>query len=474
MTLDNRERAEKIKKTILRWTFGLGNILYLSLRNMFAQMAEENLLVTYRTDGELKAVMRGETYIRSIAQMDNHRIDPQGGDIFKGSFESYAAFLVKARRKKIAEDPGFIERKLELGDNGNPLFVGLDGKNIPTDEEGYPIDGKGARIEKARGNYKLTKELEEAIDKANSSSLFEELFGVVWVGFPPYKIFNYNFRWIKYGQMKSEEDKTSKVQMHLREGLVHSVFHRYPQYGLVMDDLETQAGEKLAKITEGDISESSKVQVHLELVFETETVNLKKTLFRAAGLSSAGDWKQALDTLITDKVRPWIGTTNWDELVKNKNVIEEKLANIAKEINGLDPEGLPESEKKLATSSVRDYGQKIVRISMVQINLKDNDLQKAHLDVAVARKDLERAKLQAEGKKALAAAEIEGRTVGKAKGYAKIAEVEGGVDMHIAEQIGNIGVLNIGGNAGSLLNIPSEIIKKTHPKGKSSTEEDNS
>jgi|GEM_PF-6371616 len=467
---------KKLAKRIVFWfsllTLGSGYLLYLSLRLLFSELAgskkdpieKRDRLVTFRTDGEYKAIMRGETCVRYVARVENHLLDPQGFDVFKGSFHSYAAKLVKARRKKLAEDPSFVERKLKLDDNGNPLFADEKGTVIPTNKLGQPVNADGQLLKpEPKGFYQLTDELEEAIIQANSTTLFEELFGVYLVGYSPYQIFKYGFRWIKYGQEKVTDDKPSeKVVMHPRDEKVDSLFSRYPQYGVVLDELEIGAGS-LGKVIPDELeigagslgeivqkeggTRLTKVQAIIYLVFETETTNPQKTLFRTASLSAAGDWQQAISTRIRDLVRPWLGKLDWDTIVSDKKSINEGLTEIVEQINGLDKDGLPDPKAKI--SSVRDYGQMVIKISLVQANLEDRSLQEAYENVFRAEKKRDADIAKAAGDRALAAAPVQG----KADGFKLIADVEDGAEMFMSEQLGGLKGVYAPGRDNMFLNV---------------------
>lgn len=397
---NHREKQAKTIVLLVSWcTLGSGYLLYLALRYLFNEMAKKDDLVTFRADGEIKAIMRGDTCVKYLMKVENHRIDPDGFDIFKGSLKSYTARLFEDRKKKLQEDPGFTERKLELDKTGN----------LSLDEAGH---------------CQLKEGLREAIIKANSTTLFEELFGVYWVGFSPYNVFKYQFRWLKFGQKKAENGVPSKdVEVHAREERVDSLYFRYPQYAVSFKDLETGAGELGKSVEENGkfvVVKSTVVQVKGTLVFETVTKNPHKTLFRTAALSSAGDWQQALVREILDRFRKWLGTTNWDELVKEQDIVREKLEWIAAEIN-----------KDVA---IKDYGQEIARITMPAVDLEDTRLQDAYNKILEAEKKRDANIAEAAGKRALAAADIKG----KADGLAEISKIKGGQEMYTAEQLGKL------------------------------------
>jgi hypothetical protein len=448
------EKRKKRAKRIVFWfsflTLGSGYILYIALRFLLYEMAKIDKLVTLRADGEIKAIMRGNECVRYIMKVENHQIDPDGFDIFKGSFESYAADLVKAAEKK-REDPGFVERKLKVK---NGKLVNKDDRPIEVGTDGKPINGP----------YQLDDKLKRAIDEANSSTFFEELFGVFWVGLPPYNVFSYRFRWLKYGQQKAQKDASGnyipsdKVGMFARDEQVDSLFFRYPQYGVVIEDAETGAGESLAATTDKG-ERIAKVQVTAWLVFETTTVNPQKTLFRTAAISSAGDWQQALVREISSRARTWLGNTDWDTLVRNKKGVEEDLREICEGINGVDKDDLPIRGAQI--SSVRDYGQNIVKISMISVDLKNKDLQTAYENVFKAEKKRDADIANATGQRALAAAPVKG----EADGFELISKITGGKEMYMAKQLGNIRVY-APGRDGLFLSLAEEVTGESRPSVK--------
>jgi len=440
----SEKRRRRAKKIILLFgiaTLGSGYLLYLALRFLFEEMAENNWFVTFRTEGEHKAIMRGESAIGYLSKVENHLIDPEGFDVFKGSigaYEAYADYLAKAREKWKTKDPFFIERKLELDSDGEP-----------TQENGH---------------YQLTEKLKGAIEEANSTTFFEEMFGVFWIGIPPYRIFQYVFRWLQFGQKKEQNGSPSdEVDVFAREELVDSIFHRYPRYAVVIRGVEVGAGATLSQLMKDDKGNKTrtKVKIRVKLVFETITRNPHKSLFRTAALSSAGDWQQALNREIYDRVIAWLGGTDWDKLVESKKDVDKNLAKIQKEINNIDENGIPDFDAPI--SAVRDYGQQIAKISLVERELEDASLQEAFDKVLKAQKKKEEDFHLAEGEEARAAAPI----LGKARGLKMISEVPGGIEMTVAEHLGNINVFAPGqsGTTSLLLDVAAgREIKPRIPK----------
>ena len=394
---------------------------YLSLCWLFTEMAKRNIIFTLRTEGEIKAIMRGDRCARYIMAVENHIIDPDDFDIFKGSFQAYANELTRTHVKKKTEDPGFKEEKL------------------------FSVKADGSLEASPDGSY-FNKKFERRLRAANPTSKknlgwIELLFGVAWVGFPPYRVFSYQFRWIKYAQEKLDSGTPSeRVIMQPRNELVDSLYFRYPVYGIVADDAETGAGS-FGKV-EGEAKGLERIKLRLELVMETETANPQKTLFRTAGLSSAGDWLSAISKEIRDAVRKWVGQVDYDTLIKDKTGVVIALNRICEEVNGVKNG----NRRKIGglttqTSAVLDYGQKILKISLVNMDLKDKDLQKsidaifnAEQRLRMADKEAKRLITLAKGQQAEFAASLKG----KAEGLRDIAAITGGQKMYIAEQLGQI------------------------------------
>ncbi len=310
------------------------------LRFVFYEMAKDNILFTLRTEGEIKAIMEGDRCVRYVMAVQNHMIDPDDFDIFKGSpknLRSRIAELIKIRKEKITPpskgkpnsqyDPSFVEKKLvEVTDSNREELIRSGGEDEIIKD--LVKDGEGKNHE-----YALEQTFRERLLKANPVSeedrhWVERWFGVVWIGFPPFRVFIYNFRWIKYSQKRALGGVPSmEIAMHARDEDVDSLYFRYPTYDIVIADAETGAGSvggKLKKPKEkgrkgaepppsaetGETEEEQsleRIQLKLELVMETETVNPQKTLFRTAGLSSAGDWLSAISKEIRELVRPWVG-----------------------------------------------------------------------------------------------------------------------------------------------------------------------
>src|SRR3989344_8661826 len=189
-------------------------VLYLLLRWALSEMAKQDFLVTFRTEGEIKAFMRGEDCRRYVMTIENHIIDPDDFDIFKGFLgdETSPADL----QPMISElwtwqvqrqEAGFSENKLmevykEPGES-DLVFV----ERIKNEDDQVPVH---PRMVNETGSmtvspswFILKPDFYKRLKRTNSSSWFEKLFGVVWVGFPPFRVFHYRFRWIKYAQKET-------------------------------------------------------------------------------------------------------------------------------------------------------------------------------------------------------------------------------------------------------------------------------
>ncbi len=68
-------------------------ILRLVIRFLLYVMAKENTLFTLRTEGEIRAIMFGEKCIQYVMAVENHIIDPDDFDIFKGDIDAYEQYL---------------------------------------------------------------------------------------------------------------------------------------------------------------------------------------------------------------------------------------------------------------------------------------------------------------------------------------------------------------------------------------------
>ncbi|OHA17774.1 MAG: hypothetical protein A2664_04180 [Candidatus Taylorbacteria bacterium RIFCSPHIGHO2_01_FULL_46_22b] len=433
---------------------GLLIALRLALRWLLSEMANHNKFVTFRTEGELKAIMRGEKCVRWIMSVENHIIDPRDFDIAKASLDNltpYALQLTKqgaARRKE--RDLTFSERKLVTNPDGS-----------------YP------------DRPRFTDEFKEELRIANSETWFEKQFGVVWVGFPPYHVFTYRFRWIKYGQEETASGQPSaNIIMSPRDELVDSLYFHYTQYGIVIDDAKTGKGSlnellqsKEAGAPGGNPTPQQtgreQVEVVFKLVMETETINPQKTLFRTAGLSSAGEWLSALCNTIRDVTREWTTTQSWDTIIDKQEAVRDFLQDLRAKVNEGIPVKKKDEKEPRVVSAERDYGQRVLKINLISCSLKDQSLQ-AQLDAIFAEK---RKVLQAEQKKLAALQEAEGKQalaaadgLGRAKGYKAMAQ-SGGMQVAIAEAFGRGGirVLQVGGGGGmgNLLNLPSSLTEET-------------
>ncbi len=278
---------------------------YYLLRWLLYELAKSDFLMTLRTEGEIKAIMNGNICVAFIMSVANYIIDPDDADIFKTSLEKlevYAQHLARQAVTLRTTKPSFVERKLvEVGGVSQP---------------------------------QLCSDFERRLRKANSPTLFEKLFGVVWVGLPPRRVFEYRFLWVKYAQKRSDSSGPAKAEMVMepRDEVVTSLFANYALYGAVVDDAETGAGD-LAGATSTGTKIPERIEVVLGLVIETTTRNPRKTLFRVGGLSAAGDWLNALTKLARDAVRQWVSEVTYNDLLGNQTKITEALERIRQELN---------------------------------------------------------------------------------------------------------------------------------------------
>lgn len=478
--------------------------LYYLLRWVFSEMADANTLVTKRTEGECKAVLKGESCVSWIIDVDNHLIDPYDFYIFKGSLDdvqAYADRLLEVHRDK--QKKTLIKEGVEAANpNYNAAFVE---KKLKTDTKGNPvvrqkkIKNKDGSVKETFDHAELDPKFLKALRKINEPSWFERLFGVVWVGFPPYKVLGYRFRWLKHGQENAKDGKPSgTVGMWPKDEEVDSLYWRYTQYGIVINDAWTGGTVESEKKTPPPNSGRSgsdnaqdtlpqktpeRILLLLWFVMETVTRNPQKTLFRTAGLSSAGDWLNAMSRDVRNEIRSWLGEEKtYDYLIQKKGKVERELAEIVSKINGV--EKIDNVERRMLTqvfteksseggaeidnrewhpvnvSAVLDYGQEIISLRLVKVDFADDELKKSVVAISTseqlrrkAEKDLQVAVLQAQATQAKEAAP------GLALAQALKAQVEalgkdGVVKIRQAEAVGNIkGTYAPGKGSGLLLNI---------------------
>lgn len=431
---------------------------YFLFRWLLYELAQDNILFTLRTEGEIKAIMKGDTCVRYVMEVENYLIDPDGFDVFKGSVHNlrhYTLDLLETHKLKKsrdsdgtptkAYDPAFVEKKLQTHkvrrDDGS--------------EKEEPIDPPVLR-----------QEFENRLRRANErswedwKSWFELCFGVVWVGFPPYHVFEYPFRWIKYTRQDAEEGDTSpeaiKYRMIPRTDTVDSLYFRYPAYGLQIDDAETGAGSLGRGGAGGKTAVLEKVQVILDIVFETVTDNPQKTLFRSTGLSSAGDWIIAVAAEIRDQIRPFVARRSYEELIEIKDQSNQpESGNGGK---GHDPVLVAlqtEVIDRINAKIIRDYGQHIDRLRIVNVDLKDPEIKRETAAYFKAKQKADAAEQKKRERMTLADAterEAAAPLLGKAKGYKAIMEAGGG-NIIISEELGKLRGVYAPGKDGIFINV---------------------
>lgn len=404
-------------------------ILLWVVRFLFYVMARDNILFTLRTEGEIRAVMFGEKCIRYVMAVENYIIDPDDFDIFKGNVGSYEQHLYRIGLAKKTADPHFVEKKLLIDTTtGNPL-------------------------------PQLQSDFRARLIRANTPSWFEKVFGVVWVGISPHHVFTYRFVWTKYKQGTVTENEagqrnTAYEMIPREEDAIDSLYFRYPTYGLFIGKQETGSGSVATLVGTGPSGKGTleKVQVDLDLVFETVTTNPQKTLFRSTGLSSAGDWLLAIIAEIETYMRVWVGERTYDDLLNAQRggaSLDDSIREVIEQVN-----------KK----TIPDYGQEVTRIRIVAVELTDKSIQESVLTFFREKQKADAAVETARGRVTLAEAtrkEQAAVLLGQADGYEAIAMVTGGhgPGMYRAEQIGagGIKVLTVGGGSGPIMNLPESV-----------------
>lgn len=348
---------------------------YLVLRPLVDEWAREDVYVTYKTQSELKAIMKGDTRIEWIYDLEGKKLD-----------EHFDVHPLKP--------------------NEPPVYSTL-----------------------APG-YKM------GLLRQFLRWFFEKYYGVVWVGIEPYHVLVYQFAWIKYDQ----ENGVTKYHMVPRDELVDSIFSNYSNYGLPIDDAETGAGS-LGQLKDSD-NQVQKVPVHVDFTFETETINPDRSLFRATGLSTAGDWILSVAAVLTSHLKAWIGSKTYEQLISVNTSPEQKeeLQSILKEVN----------------DEISTYGQRINKLQFINVDLKDEELKSAARKLFIAEQDRLAAvkiKLQRIELAEAEYAKAERPVAGLAAGLAKIAAIPGGIQAWQAQQLSNskITVYAPGGTGTNLL-----------------------
>ncbi len=436
-----------INVLLLVLLYAVGACLWYLLRWGLSVMAQYDILFTYRTEGEIKAIMIGDKCDHYVMAVENHFIDPLDFDIYKGSLEKgliqdYMDDLVDSHVKMEKKVPRFVD--LKLTDLGSTTPANTSRK--------FP-----ARKGRDGHWYTLREEFARQLCDANRPTFIERWFGVTWVGLPPYKVFKYQFRWIKYAQKKVApgEPPSDQIIMGPRDELVDSLYFNYPVYGFVLSDLDTGVSEAMKAA--GEMPE--RIGVILNLVVETQTKNPQKTLFRTAGLSSAGDWLSAISRAIRHDARGWVGQTDYDTLTREKDEIQRLLEKTRKKVNkGVRVDGR-------WVSAIETYGQEIVKIELVNVDLKDQSLQAAINSVFTAEQTRRARDKEAAGRIRLADAgrkEAAAPILGEADGYKEIAEIPNGagVKIAIAKRVGNIKVLSTGGSGANIIRLPESLLEE--------------
>jgi len=269
------------------------------------------------------------------------------------------------------------------------------------------------------------EELKEWTDKwdvipvKNASDIEEgpKWGGLRWVGFWPFvHTYEYRFTWTSIEQRSNEtEAGATEMVAVTSEKKIDYVLLQWDLYGLLIKTVETK----------------EILPVDILLLMPAQVVNPYKALFRVQ------HWLEQSENMISDRVRGFVGTLEFKELIQRALSDEE-------EKHKIDDEEL----KGVLKDILNDFGVKIPYVGIRRVDPGSSEAKefiKASGAVFVADQRAEAARKEGAGLR------------DRAKAYYEIVSgIEGGVQMFTAEAIRDSKLQAIAPNLMPQLTLPSQ------------------
>ena len=267
--------------------------------------------------------------------------------------------------------------------------------------------------------YDIVPDIRDEEIKSKNIFLPKFLRNIRWVGIPPfYKIYSYRFRWASFEQRCDLTTGVLVTRPVIIEKALRYITLKDDVYNMTVESAETQ----------------EVIPLNVEIAITANIINPKKALFQIE------KWLEVIINQVGAKIRKFVGTQGYFELVQAKFEEKNLLSNDLKEERLLSDKNL-----EFIISSIRSiYGVNIKRIQIKELNPATKEAEefiKASIQEFISARQSAGWKKEAEGLE---------------RKFGAISKIRGGQEMYIAEQYGKSGIsaLSFGGGVGHYPTFP--------------------
>src|SRR3989338_8369465 len=267
--------------------------------------------------------------------------------------------------------------------------------------------------------YDIVRDMRSEEMKEKNIFLPKFLRNIRWVGIPPfYNIYSYRFRWASFEQRYNEKTRTLVTKPITIEKMLRYVTLKDDVYNMTVESAETQ----------------EVIPLNVEIAITANIINPRKALFQIE------KWLEVVVNQVGAKIRKFVGTQGYFELVQAKFEEKNLLGNDLKEERLLSDKNL-----EFIISSIRSiYGVNIKRVQIKELNPATKEAEefiKASIQEFISARQSAGWKKEAEGLE---------------RKFGAISKIRGGQEMYIAEQYGKSGIsaLSFGGGVGHYPTFP--------------------
>lgn len=228
------------------------------------------------------------------------------------------------------------------------------------------------------------------------------LSGIRWIGIPPFaKVYSYRFRWTSIEEKADEEKGQTKKVPYTTDKII--------------DIINCKPDIFLITATAAETSEL--VPLDVKTALTAQVINPYKALF------DAEKWLENVESQVGSKIRKFVGTKSYEDLIQSKNVVKTEEGDNQKA--DLKKEKLLSNEnlEYILDSIKEEYGINITRVQILDVNPGSKKAE-----------EFIEASTQKFVKKQKADGDIEEAKGFTAK-YAAISKFKEGPDMYKHEQV---------------------------------------
>jgi len=191
--------------------------------------------------------------------------------------------------------------------------------------------------------YDIVRDMRSEEMKEKNIFLPKFLRNIRWVGIPPfYKIYSYRFRWASFEQRYNEKTRTLVTKPITIEKMLRYITLKDDVYNMTVESAETQ----------------EVIPLNVEIAITANIINPRKALFQIE------KWLEVVVNQVGAKIRKFVGTQGYFELVQAKFEEKNLLGNDLKEERLLSDKNL-----EFIISSIRSiYGVNIKRVQIKELN----------------------------------------------------------------------------------------------------------